>query len=430
MVLSTRHWFIGLTAAALLLLSGCNFDGNNGNIRLVNASTDYSSLGVYVDNNPDISGVNSLAVSGYSQLSPDTNHTFSFTTAGVGPANALATITQSLPGQSHRTFVAYGDTGQFATPLVIDEDQKAPAGGSSSVEILNTAVDAGPVDVYLTPSGGGVSLNDTSATFSDVQTGTASSFQTIMSGSYELRVTATGSKTDLRLDLPSVTFNSGQVASVIIAGTQGGVLVHALILPQQGALVADTNPDARVRTAVGLSTGTSVTTTVGGVAILAAAPVATIGDYQLVPAGSQAGTVNVDGTSVTLPTLSFTGGADYTLLLWTNASGTQATLLPDSNRLPPSGDANVRLINAMSGLGDPLSLTINFEPAASSIALGNASTYSQVPASTTAALAVTDASTSASISSQSAVTLNTQDVYTLFVFGSQASPVTTLRQDR
>ena len=123
-------------------------------------------------------------------------------------------------------------------------------------------------------------------------------------------------------------------------------------------------------------------------------------------------------------------GADYTLLVWTDSNGTEETLISEDNGLPSSDDAKIRVINSMSGLGEPISLAVNYSPEASSIALGSASAFSTVSAGTTVQLGVTDATTSSTLYTNTAASLASQGVYTLFMFGGAAAPVGTRIADR
>ena len=68
----------------------------------------------------------------------------------------------------------------------------------------------------------------------------------------------------------------------------------------------------------------------------------------------------------------------------------------------PSGDASLRLVHAMSGLTDPISLAVDSVPTLTDVSAGEASSYdTSIAASTAAALSVTDATTSQQIFSQS-----------------------------
>jgi hypothetical protein len=414
-----------LMLLVVVLLTACNNSANDTNVRMLNVSRGYGSLDFYEGTSKLASSVSYGAVSPYSSLVANT-YTFNFMVSGV--TSALKSLSETYAKTTHYVFVAYGDTGNFAT-LAIGEDTSAPSSGTN-VQLVNAAPDAGAVDVYFTDST--TSLNDVSPTFSDVAGGSIASagYLNVSSGTYRMRITATGSKTDVRLDVASVTLNSGSVVSVIVADTTGGVLVNAMILPQQGSLTADNNGSARVRAAVGVSSATSVNASVGGVSLLAAVPTSTIGSYSLVSAGSDAVSLSVDGASVAAANQTLGAGADYTLLIWSDSSGTQETLISEDNGLPSTDNAKIRLVNSMSGLSDPISLAVNYLPEATSIALGSASDFASVSSGTSVQLGVTDASTSSSLYTNTAASLSSQGVYTLFMFGSSASPVGTLRADR
>jgi hypothetical protein len=306
-----------------------------------------------------------------------------------------------------------------------------PATGNSLVTVFNTA-EAGALDVYLTdPS---ALLTDASPTFSTVSSGSASSATTIQPGTYRLRVTAAGVKTDLRIDVPSITFTDQQVSSLILTSTLGGVLVNAMYLPQQGTLTKYENTQARVRAAVGIADGTTVTASIGGLAVLNSATVGIIGSsYGQITAGSAAVTLSVDGNPVTVANQTLTAGGDYTLLVWSDANGAQTSLITDDNHVPSiSADVKLRLLNGMSALGAPVTLTANFSPVAEGIAVGQASSPLEIPSGTTNyELDVSNATNGATLLSKTAVTLQAGYVYTLFVAGGGTTTVIgSLHEDR
>ena len=416
-----------LVATTALFLAACNSDSNDAQVRLLNVSQGYSSLDLYAGSTKEKSAVTSGTLSSYFGLAANT-YTLKFTVSGV--TTALASSSVTFTEKTHQTFVAYGDTGSFAT-LQIGEDTSAPSSGTANVELMNAAPDAGALDVYFTAST--TSLDDVSPTFSDVAGGSISSagFVNLTSGTYRMRVTGTGSKTDIRLDVASVSLASSSISSVIVSDTSGGVLVNASILPQQGSITADDNTSARVRAVAGVTGSSAVDVSVGGTSLLASAPSGTISDYSLITAGSAAVSLSVGGTAVTAASQTLTAGADYTLLIWTDSTGTtQESLLSETNGLAASGDAKIHLVNSMSGLGDPLSMTVSYTPEAESIALGAASAVASVTDGTSIPLGVTDTTTSTTLYTNNAASLASQGVYTLFMFGTAAAPVGTLQSDR
>lgn len=423
-----RHAARGSLVLVPLLLAGCG-GGDNAAIRLLNVSQDYTSVNVWVGDTittPTLSSVATGTLSSYAGISPATD-TLYFTEGTNTQSDALTSESETFTASEHRTYVAYGDAGSFAE-YEIDENEAAPSSGYTSVEVLNTAADAGAVDVYLTSAG--TSLASVSPNFSDLAAGKTTAFTSVTSGTYELSVTGTGNNSDVRLQVPSITLSSGEVVTVILTESAGGYLVNAYLLPQQGSLTPELNPNSRVRAVVGLTSG-SASATVGSAPLLSNAPATSIGTYQMVSAGTDTVSVSVGGTAVSSPSEALAAGQDYTLLIYQNSSGVQENWLVDTNRLPPSGDASVRLVHAMSGLTDPISLAVNYVPVAIDVSQGEASSYdTAVAASSTSVLGVTDTTTSQTLYSQSSVTLASQGVYSLFMFGSASSPTGVLNEDR
>jgi len=95
----------------------------------------------------------------------------------------------------------------------------------------------------------------------------------------------------------------------------------------------------------------------------------------------------------------------------------------------------VRVLNGMSGLGDPLTLLVNFQTDATGVAVGTASSTDIAAAEFTGALTtnevdVLDTNTTATLYTKQNITLADGAVYTMFMAGTASSPVGTLRQDR
>jgi hypothetical protein len=424
-----------MLAAAVVSLSGCGGSSGTASIRLLNVSTGYSSLDLYASNNGDTSptytsqlqGVAYETLSNYAAMG---SGTYSLEFRNSGSASALATDgSENLTDGSHNTYVGYGSSGNFAT-VKISEDQSSANSGYAKVTVIN-ASEAGNVDVYLTDST--TDLVNASPVASNIATGGSSTI-TVTSGNYRLRVIGTADTTDLRADVAQVTFNSTTVNSLLLTSTTGGMLVNVSLLPQQGSLSTYNNTQARVRGAVGIANGTTVNATVSGTNILTNATVGVIGGtYTLVDSGSLPVTLNVDGAPVTIPNQTLAAGADYTFLVWSNASGTQTSLIADVNTLPASlaSKSRVRLLNGMSGLGDPLTLLVNFQTGATGVTLGTASAQAQFTSGTDNEVDVIDTNTSATLLTKTTLTLDAGGVYTMFMAGGGNSPVNgTLRKDR
>jgi hypothetical protein len=286
------------------------------------------------------------------------------------------------------------------------------------------------VNVYLTEEA--VDLGDAEPIVSAVGAGTVGTAPSVTSGTYRLRVTAAGDIDDVRFDVSNITFASKDVVSIILTATPSGALVNALILPQGGSLTSYPNTKARVRGAQGISVGTGVTATVGGVRILSTQPVGVISSrYSQVGAGDVPVVLAVDGTPVSVPNVTLAAGTDYTLLVWTNNNATTTSLITDDNNVPNSSSkAKIRVLNGMSALGGPVNLSVDFSPVAEGVVLGTASTPTETAGGTDFRLDVQNSLTAQPLRTQTDVTLTAGNVYTYFVSGGSGSANATLRKDR
>jgi hypothetical protein len=418
---------------AALSLSGCDSGGGSkrAQVRLLNVSPGYTSLDLYANGGDDdtdqqrIAAVAYDSVSSYSELESG-SYDIKFKRAGV--TSTLQTISnQQLADETHTTFIAFGSTGHFSA-LAVNDDGTAPDSGLVKVQLLNAA-EAGTVDVYLTESS--VSLDDATPVFSAVTAGGTGAATSIDSGDYRLRVTGASDSDDIRLDVPSITLDSKQVVTLILTATQGGVLVDVVLLPQQGSMTKIANTKARVRGAVGIANGTQVTLRVGDASLLNNNAVGVVGAYAQVDAGSAAVALGVNGVGVTVPNQTLTAGGEYTLLVWSNADGTQITLISDDNRLPSSSSrAKVRIMNGLSALDVPVTLFVNFFPELENIPLGQASAFAEVDDGTDYQLDVSNADTADPLLTKTEVTLQAAGVYTLFMSSSGGTVSGTLRKDR
>jgi hypothetical protein len=418
---------------AALLLSGCDDGGgkDRAQLRLLNLSPGYTSLDLYANNEDEDTDQQRLAGVAYDTLSDyveveSGTYTVKFKRAGV--SSTLQTLSsKQLADDTHSTFVAFGSTGHFSA-LQVSDDVTAPDNGLVKVQLLNAA-EAGTVDVYLTESS--VSLDDATPTFSGVAAGGTGTITTIDSGDYRLRVTGASDSADLRLDVPTLALDSRQVVTLVLSATEGGVLVNAVSLPQQGSITKFANTRARIRGAVGIANGTTVTLRVGGVTLLNNNAVGVVGAYAQVEAGTVAVGLGVNGAAVSVPEQTLVAGGDYTLLIWSNADGTQTTLISDDNRLPSSSvQAKVRVMNGLSASDVPVTLFVNFFPLVENIPLGQASAFLAVDDGSDYQLDVSNSDTAQPLLTKTGVTLQASGVYTLFMSSSNGTISGTLRKDR
>src|SRR6185369_14131084 len=167
-----------LVLAVLTLLGGGGGGGGGSDdgtarFRVLNASTGYTSLDVYSnDQNDDkdddkqrASGVSYGQISEYVTLKAAT-YTLDFRRAGAA-TSLLGMSSQAMAEDTNATYVAYGSTGHFAVYKVNDDQTEADS-GKANVTVINVA-EAGSLDVYFTEES--ISLSDTSPQMSAVSSG-------------------------------------------------------------------------------------------------------------------------------------------------------------------------------------------------------------------------------------------------------------------
>lgn len=402
-------------------------------VRVLNVSRGYGALDLYTNNSDDtgtdtprLAGITRGSATSYEAFKAGT-YTFKFRRSGA--SGNLSSTSVSVNESAHLTYVAWGATNQFAL-VRINDDIEQPDAGYTKVQVLNTTP-AQNLDAYLTAPGD--SLNDVTATIAAAVPGTMTTLRTLTAGNYRLRVTAPGSKTDVRLDVPLVTLSSQGVVTIVLTDTVGGIPVGAVVMPQQAAPEVFDNASARIRGAVGLSTGAAVTVSVGATNILARRPARSfIADsYTTLAAGSVPVIVYVDDLPISTTTQLLQAGRDYTLLVTDNAGTPRITLVEDDNHAPPAGYAKLRLLNGMSGLAAPLTLSVDYGPIAEYIDVGTASEFVDIAQDGDAQLDLSNAQTLAPLLTRESITLKDGGVYTFFAAGGGASVVVgTLRKDR
>lgn len=430
---AARVGLLLLTASLAACGGGGEESGEDPRIRLLNLSAGYSQLDLMTnldsedddDDETQAENIGLEAVSSFITLDPD-DYTIKLRRSGSG--SVLRSFTgEELVEDTINTYVAYGEVGQFGA-LKIDESLDEADAGENTLHVANVSP-AGSLDVYLTDPN--TDLDDTTPVLSAV--GAALSTVTADSGTFRLRVTANGDTSDIRLDIADFQLSDRGVGSLILTPTQGGMLANAIYLPQQGQPTKFTNTKARVRGAVALANGAAATVRVNNQTILTSATAGVIASrYTVFEAGALPVSLIVNGTQVSVPNVTLAAGADYTLMIWSDATGPQASLIVDDNRLPAggSGMTKLRLLNGMSTLASPITLSVDFSPVIEGTLLGQVSEEVEVTSGTDRQFDITNTSTAAAVLTRSAITLQGNSVYTFFMTDNGGTPIGVLRRDR
>jgi Domain of unknown function (DUF4397) len=427
----TRIPLAALLLVGLLLIGCGGSDNNSASVRFVNATTDVGGLDLYTGDDKRASNVAPDAVSDYASID-EGSYTAKIKLSGND--SALISPSVSLTGDNHYAAVAWGRSDAVRL-AVLTEEEDEPSAAIAEVRIFNGATDVGKIDAYLTDPA--AALDTVSANASSISTGSVSGYAELAKGTYRLRITAAGDKTDVRLDIASITLADKDRVTIILQPTPGGVLAHSLLLVQQGALTVNKNTYARARAVASVSGNGVVAAKVGSTSLSAALTSPAVGNYVLVPSGSQTLLAQVNGATVSSASTTFAAGGDYTVFLYGGTSSAQLTLLSDDNRLPTdSSKAKMRLVHGGEGYSS-LSLALDSVSVASEVPFGQASTFTQVTPNkgnalveVTSALSNTPLYTTVKTSGDTGVSIDAQSVYTVFMLGGNAAPRGLMRKER
>ncbi len=384
-----KREFLAMGGAVPLMLAGCGGDGDgNAPVRLLNASVGYSSLGFIVNTTQAVSGV------GYGTSSLfETVQAGSVTTAltvanasNDGTTTALASTVRSLSKDSRYTLIAYGFPDELKSVL-LTESTVAPDSGKANINVLNTSVDIGAVDVYLsTTPGNDLSVATLMAT--NVTGVTQSIFFSALPGSYYIIIVGSGSvaadNTDYRFTSPSpITLVDQEIVTIVVTPGISGTLANAIVLVQ-GTDQASTPPisflntTARLRAVTAVPDATTVSVAEGVLPTLSGPQPS---NYTVVTTGAVPA-VTLNGGSPVTPAGTLAAGGDYTLLVYTDITGATlfTKLIQDDNTAPvASSGVKYRLINlAYDNTGASLRMTVNGLNVATGVTFATASPYVEI----------------------------------------------------
>ena len=146
---TTTRWLVaGLIAglAAVLAACGGGLLGNQGRIRLINATTGLGALDLQIDGSTAIGGVATATGSDYVLKKAGT---YTLDILQTGSPASLLTTTTALVADKHQTVVAYNSGGTLAA-TILDDEEGNPSSGKAKFRVFNTATASDDqVDVYL-----------------------------------------------------------------------------------------------------------------------------------------------------------------------------------------------------------------------------------------------------------------------------------------
>ncbi|HEY1799622.1 MAG TPA: DUF4397 domain-containing protein [Terriglobales bacterium] len=211
-----------ITFCAIFFASGCGGSdtstATNGTnppeIRFVQASPSEGNSNVLVDS-VTATTVNYGAATGYLTETSGSHH---IQLEPNGSSSAYVDQTLSMSTGAVQTMVVTGLSPDIAGTVFNDSITVATT-GDASIRVINAAPAMGPVDVYIVASG--TNIANVSPTVANLAFQAATSYQDIAVGTYEIFLTAPGSKSSFT-STGTVTFTANQIRTYVALDALGG----------------------------------------------------------------------------------------------------------------------------------------------------------------------------------------------------------------
>lgn len=250
----THHWF-GLRKLSLLLgfallaaiVPAATISAADGDarVRVVHASPDAPNVDVWVNGAVAISDLAFKEATDYMPLAPG-EYQIQVTPAGGTAADAVIDATVTLEASTDYTVAAIGEVVNIQ-PLVLVDDNSAPAAGKSHVRVVHASPDAPAVDVAV--ANGPVLIEN-------LAFGVAADYLPVDAATYDLQVRPTGADTSA-LDIFGFMAEAGTTYTVFAVGMAGDGSLSALPLVDAKAEMTTTtsaNPSMPATGAGGAAT--------------------------------------------------------------------------------------------------------------------------------------------------------------------------------
>jgi hypothetical protein len=413
-----QKWCAAMASlTAVALIAGCNGGSDNSNsqakVRVLHASPDAPAVDVVV---------NSAAIAANAPFKTATAFTNINTGKGsvrVNVAGTNTTVINASPdfnaGRSY-TIIAANKVAAIE-PLIIDDDGVAPSAGQVKVRVVHGAPSAPAVDVYVTAPN--AVLTGSTPTLANVPFKAISNVLQVAAGSYQIRVTAAGSKIAV-FDAGAVTLAAGADLVLVAVDQNTGASPISLIgLTTDAAAPRFELIDSRAQLRAFHASPDAPNVDILVDNAIAASNVAypTAVGFVGVPSGARNVKVNATGTATTVidvtPTLA--AGKAYTAYAVGFLASISALLVEDNLSAPTAGNAKIRVIHGSPDAPN-VDILANNNKVLSNVPFKTASDYLVVPAG--AYNFKVNVAGTANTATQADVTLAAGKVYTAIAVGS------------
>lgn len=225
-----RLWVV-LGFGLILALAGCGGGGSGSNsqssqLRVMHAMpTVFVALDVVEDGSATLFAQD-LTYGSATSYQTITAASHTFVADSSGSTNALVTTSLTATAGTSYTLIETGLVGNLNGVLLTD-DLTAPSSGDFKIRAVNASPTGVARDVYITAPG--ADLTTATPNMTNLGFPNASAYMSLTAGSYEVRVTAAGSKS-VQVDSGTVTFGPGEIRSLVVLDAPGGGAPYAAIL--------------------------------------------------------------------------------------------------------------------------------------------------------------------------------------------------------
>jgi LPXTG-motif cell wall-anchored protein len=195
---------------SLVLGTSALADGHEARVRVVHASPDAPAVDVWVNGAVAFSNAPFKGITDYAKLEPGTYSVQVTPTGASEPIVIDASL--DLATTTDYTVVAVGQLANIE-PLVLIDNNSAPAAGKAHVRFVHASPDAPAVDIAV--ANGGPVL------FSNVPFKGVGDYLPVDAGTYDLEARLAGTDT-VALSVPGVALEEGTVYTIFAMGLAGG----------------------------------------------------------------------------------------------------------------------------------------------------------------------------------------------------------------
>jgi trimeric autotransporter adhesin len=207
---------VGVSLLGLVICTtGCS--STSANLRLMNAMTAASSIDMLLDSKSTATGITYGAASAYTKVDRGSRNLI---VESTGSSSPLLNQTINIPSGDSTVVATNSAAVSFA------DDNSAPSSGNIKVRVINASPSLGTVDVYVVTSG--TSISGLSPTFSSLAYQTASGYQMLAAGSYQVIFTQNGQQYSVYTSSPQ-SFSASQIRSVVVLDAQNGGFTAAIL---------------------------------------------------------------------------------------------------------------------------------------------------------------------------------------------------------